>query len=119
MARKTSGTETRKRDVLMQTRLSQAEATTIRLNADRAGLSVAAYLRSAALGMEPPRATRRPTVNHKSVALILGQLGRVAQSFREAAEAADQRQCHALIDAATRDLAEMRSVCFEALGREP
>ncbi|WP_029032278.1 plasmid mobilization protein [Salinarimonas rosea] len=119
MARKTSGTETRQRKAVLQARFTFAEATAIRINADRAGMSVGAYLRAAVLETEPPRATRRPTVNHKAVARLLGELGRVAEAFRQAADAADQRECHALIDAATRDLSELRTVCFEALGREP
>ena len=50
---------------------------------------------------------------------MLGELGRVAEAFRQAASAADQRKCHELIDAAARDLSELRTLCFEALGREP
>jgi Mobilization protein NikA len=114
-----SGSETRKRAAVLQARFTQAEAADIRARADRAGTTVASLIRSAVLAAEPPRATRRPTVNHKAVARMLGELGRVADAFRQAAGAADQGTCHALIDAATRDLSELRTVCFEALGREP
>ena len=120
MARKrTSGSENRKRAAVLQARFTPDEAATIRAQAERAGMSVASLIRSAVLEAEPPRATRRPTVNHKAVARLLGELGRVAQAFRQAAKAADQRECGALIDAATRDFSELRAVCFEALGREP
>ncbi|KUO69411.1 MAG: hypothetical protein APF80_08325 [Alphaproteobacteria bacterium BRH_c36] len=119
MAGKTSGSETRQRTAVLQARFTEAEAGAIRASAERAGMSIGTYIRSALLETEPPRATRRPTVNHKAVSRLLGELGRVAEAFRQAAEAADQRQSHALIDAASRDLSELRTVCFEALGREP
>ena len=114
-----SGSETRKRSSVLQARFTAAEAAQVRAQADRAGTTVGSLIRSAVLSAEPLRATRRPTVNHKAVARVLGELGRVAEAFRQAAGAADQRKCHDLIDAATRDLSELRMVCFEALGREP
>ncbi len=87
--------------------------------ADRAGTSVGTLIRSALLSGEPVRATRRPSVNHEAVARVLGELGRVAEAFRQAAKAGDGHKHHALIDAATRDLSELRTACFEALGRKP
>jgi len=114
-----SGSETRKRSSVLQARFTAAEAAGIRAQADRAGTTVGSLIRSAVLSAEPPRATRRPTVNHQAVARVLGELGRVAEAFRQAASAADQRKYHALIDATTRDLSELRTLCFEALGREP
>lgn len=109
----------RKRPVILQARFSAEEAAAVRAEADRAGTTVGALIRSAVLSSEPPRAARRPTVNHKAVAQMLGELGRVADAFRAAAGAADPDRTHALIDAASRDLSELRTVCFEALGREP
>ena len=114
-----SGSETRKRSSVLQARFTAAEAAGIRAQADRAGTTVGSLIRSALLSSEPPRATRRPTVNHQAVARVLGELGRVAEAFRQAAGAADQSTRHELIDGAARDLSELRTLCFEALGREP
>lgn len=114
-----SGSETRKRPAVLQARFTREEAALIRDRADRAGTSVGSLIRSAVLSAEAPRATRRPTVNHQAVARILGELGRVADAFRKAAGAADRRRSHDLIDGAARDLSELRTLCFEALGREP
>jgi Mobilization protein NikA len=114
-----SGSESRKRAAILQARFTEGEAATIRARADRAGTSVGSLIRSAVLSAEPPRATRRPSVNHQAVARMLGGLGRVAEAFRQAAKVADHGKSHALIDAASRDLSELRTVCFEALGREP
>ena len=80
-----SGSETRKRPAVLQARFTAAEAADIRARADRAGTTVGSLIRSAVLSAEPPRATRRPTVNHKAVARVLGELGRVAEAFRQAA----------------------------------
>ncbi len=114
-----SGSESRKRGAILQARFTHIEAAALRMRADRAGLTVGGLIRSAVLDAQPPRAMRRPSVNHQAVARLLGELGRVAEAFRQAAAAADKRQTHALIDAAQRDLAELRTACFEALGREP
>lgn len=114
-----SGSETRKRPAVLQARFTAEEAAGVRAKADRAGMTVGSLIRSAVLSAEPPRATRRPSVNHQAVARMLGELGRVAEAFRQAAKAADPARSHALIDAAARDLSELRTVCFEALGREP
>jgi hypothetical protein len=53
------------------------------------------------------------------VARVLGELGRIADILRAAAVArgADPKDPNAA--AAFRDLAEMRTVCFLAMGREP
>src|SRR5690606_34824220 len=95
-----SGSESRKRPAILQARFSAEEAADIKARADRAGTSVGSLIRSAVLSAQPPRATRRPSVNHEAVARMLGELGRVADAFRKAAAAADPRKTHALIDAA-------------------
>jgi hypothetical protein len=46
-------------------------------------------------------------------------LGRIADLLREAAEQGDLSPSNPLVAAALRDLAEMRAVCFEAMGRKP
>lgn len=119
MTRKASGSETRKRNAVVQARFTHTEVAILRIKADRAGMSLAGYLRSALLDGEPSRAARRPTVSHKALAQLIGELGQVAEALRQAAAASDQRKTQALIDAATRDLSELRVLCFEALGRQP
>ena len=88
--------------------------------ADRAGVSVASLMRSALLDISPPRATRRPTINHIVAARLFGELATLADAYIQAADAApDQGKYDALLSAASRDLAEMRHVWFQAMGREP
>ena len=65
------------------------------------------------------RATRRPTVNHQVVARILGEFGRIADTLRRAAAGGRVDPDNPHVAAAFRDLAEMRTVCFLAMGRDP
>lgn len=119
MKRTPSGSETRQKASVLQARFTAEEAAAIKERADRAGTTVGSLIRSSVLAAEPIRATRRPTVNHAQVARLLGELGRVAEGFRAAATTSDARHAQALIEAAARDLSELRTLCFEALGREP
>jgi hypothetical protein len=82
---------------------------------DLAGVPISTYLKCAALDFPLPRAARRPTTNHEDVARLLGELGEVATAFRQAQNLADP----AMAEAAIRDFAELRLLCFEALGRQP
>ncbi|EGE59911.1 hypothetical protein RHECNPAF_1780012 [Rhizobium etli CNPAF512] len=114
-----SGSDKRQRQLTLSARFNDAEADAIKLRADRSGTSVADVIRSAALNLPVTRATRRPTVNHQAAARLLGELGRIAETLRAASAAGclDPKDPH--VAAAFRDLAEMRSVCFQAMGREP
>ena len=114
-----SGSNTRQRQLTLSARFNVAEAEAIRQMADRTGTSVASVIRSATLNVPVPRQSRRPTVNHQAAARILGELGRIADTLRAAAASGriDPNEPH--VAAAFRDLAEMRTVCFLAMGREP
>lgn len=115
-----SGSDRRQRQATLSARFNSQEAEAIRQMADRAGLPVAALIRTALLNpASPPLRTRRPTVNHQAAARLLGELGRIAQVFREAGADARIDLDDPRISAALRDLAEMRTVCFEAMGRDP
>ena len=75
MARR--GSEKRQRTRTLSVRFNEQEAEKVRLMADRAGISSGALVRHALFKTPPPRAVRRPTVNHKAVAQLLGQLGKI------------------------------------------
>ncbi len=114
-----SGSDTRQRQTTLTARFNEQEADAIRQLADRAGLPVASFLRAAALNRVPVRAVRRPTVSHETAARLLGNLGRIAETLRAAAHAGQLDPAEPTVAAALRDIAEMRTVCFEAMGREP
>ena len=113
------GSDTRQRQTTLSARFNEQEAEAIRQMADRAGVPVASFLRAAALNRPVPQAVRRPTVNHQMAARLLGELGRIAETLRAASSAGTVDPSHPHIAAALRDLAEMRTVCFEAMGRRP
>lgn len=114
-----SGSENRKRNITLKSRFNDAEAALIREQAGRAGVSVASLIRYAVLDQTPLRKSRAPTIDHEAVAQLLGKLGQCAAALREAAATDNQAVNSALIDAAHRDLADMRCALFEALGRQP
>lgn len=114
-----SGSENRKRQITLKARFNDQEAALVREQADRAGVSVASLIRYALLDQTPLRAARSPTVNYELAAQLVGRLGQCAAALRQAAEADNPQINAALIEATHRDLAEMRTVLFEALGRQP
>ncbi len=113
-----SGSETRKRRVTLSARFNDTEAALVKEQACRAGLPVSALIRNAVLSQKPPRKSRMPRLERKTAAQLLGQIGQLAQALRDAADD-DQTAPADVIEAAHRDLADMRSALFEALGREP
>lgn len=114
-----SGSENRQRQITLKARFSDDEAALIREQAARAGVPVASLIRYAVLGVPPLRASWEPQINHELAAQLIGRLGQVAAALRASAGTGSSAGVDARIEAAHRDLAEMRTVLFEALGREP
>ena len=113
------GSETRQRQTTLSARFNEQEAEAIRKMADRAGMPVASFIRAASLNRPLPQAARRPTVSHEMAARLLGELGRVAETLRTIAAAGQLDLADPKLAAALRDLADMRAVCFQAMGRQP
>jgi len=109
----------RERPIILQSRMSEDEAALVRDQAQKAGVSVSALIRYALLDQVPLRASRSPTLDRETAARLLAELGQCASAFRQAAQADNPQVNAALIDAVHRDLADMRAVLFQALGREP
>ena|SRR5436190_18115872 len=84
------------------------------------GLSTSAFLTKSVFGGDPPRHSRRPSVDHEAVAKILAasallrdELHALSLNARTAAGSV------ALLEEAVRSLTEIRAACFKALGRKP
>jgi hypothetical protein len=87
-----------------------------RVNAS--GLSTSAFITKSVFGADPPRQSRRPSIEHQAVAQILGELARVRDQLHSIAIASGP-ESGVLLEEAVRSLTEIRSACFKALGRKP
>ena len=114
-----SGSENRQRSVILKARFTEQEATLVTHQADAAGLSVSALIRFALLDQAPPRAARTPPIDRELAARLLAALGPLACAMRQAADAGDLPRLEQTIEAAQRDLSELRVALFNALGRQP
>ncbi|MDG4901420.1 MULTISPECIES: hypothetical protein [unclassified Mesorhizobium] len=114
-----SGSEKRRRRHVRKARFTDEEAALFDEQAQRAGVSDAELIRYAVFGTPPLRASRQPAINEKIAAQLLGKMGQLASVLRACANAADPDEIDPRIEAAHRDIAEMRNVLFQALGREP
>lgn len=113
-----SGSEKRRRQQVRKARFTDEEAALIDAQAAKAGVSVAELIRYAVLGVPPLRATRHPTMDDEIAAKLLGNLGVIASALR-GRNGAPGAKLDPEIEAACRDISEMRAVWFEAFGRKP
>ena len=109
------------RTKLIPVRCTAKERAAIKAVADKAGLSVGAFLRAAALGDAGPRAVRRPPVERKELARLLGHLGKVGSNINQLAHAYNRdRRVPGLAELT--DLrayvGQMRDALLAALGRD-
>jgi len=84
-----AGSENRKRQNVIRVRLDDREQAEIIERADKAGLSIAGYLRSTVLSAPPPRQSRRPPVNKVELARVLAQLGKLGSNVNQMARVAN------------------------------
>jgi hypothetical protein len=119
--RKKSGSEKRKRNNLLQIRLTDFELAEIEALADRAELTPASYARLILLSSPAPRAKRRPAVDTKQVAQLLAEVGKIGSNVNQIAHHlnAGLGTSSTAIQEALDDVAEMRKACMEALNRKP
>ena len=89
--------------------------------ARQAGLSIGAYLRALALGSAGPRAVRRPPIERKELARLLGHLGKVGSNLNQLAHAFNRdRRIPGLAELAAmrQQVGELRDALMKALGRD-
>jgi len=101
-------------------RCSETEHAAISEKAAQAGYSVGAFLRNLALGDAGPRAVRRPPVERRELARLLGHLGKVGSNINQLARGFNQTGVlpgFPEILAAQRDIREVRDALMKALGR--
>lgn len=114
-----SGSEKRQREIVLKARFNDAEAALVREQAERAGVSVAALIRFGVLNQTPLRASRRPVMERAEIAQLIGNIGLLKSALLKVADGAASEPCRQDIEAACRDIADMRVALFEALERAP
>ncbi len=115
-----SGTETRQRTKVLQVRLSDAELAEIATQAERQALTAPSYARAVLLSSPAPRARRRPPVETRELARLLGELGKVGSNLNQIAHQLNRGEAVGgnAIAAALADVQAMRDACMAAMGRE-
>ncbi len=85
------------------------------------GLSRCAFLNKCVFGRDPPRRSRRPSIEHAAVAQIIATMAQIRDELRALNthfEEGGDRDALA-VEKALDPLIEIRSLCFKALGRKP
>jgi hypothetical protein len=102
-------------------RCTEVERAAIKAAADQAGLSVGAFLRASALGDAGPRAVRRPPIERKELARLLGHLGKLGSNLNQLAHAFNRNgrvPGLAELTAMRQHVGELRDALMKALGRD-
>lgn len=98
----------------------KGERAEILRRAERAGLSVSGYITRCIFGHEPPRQSRRPSVEKALLVKLVARAGRLRDELHAIRDAGGGDDGTALmVERACDELAEIRAACFEALGRKP
>lgn len=108
------------RTKLIPVRCTEEERAAIKAAADKAGLSVGAFVRALALGDAGPRAVRRPPIERRELARLLGHLGKVGSNLNQLAHAFNRKgRTPALAELVTmrEQVGELRDALMKALGR--
>jgi mobilization protein NikA len=115
------GSEKRARTCHLTIRLTPEERAAIDDAADRAGLTSGSYARQAVMGAPVPRQVRRPPVERRELARLLGELGKIGGNLNQLARAANTGVLlyESEIDVALGGLVEVRDAIMKALGRVP
>lgn len=80
---KRSGSETRARSGIIGLRVSPEERAELEAAAERAGLTLGSYIRERVLSAPKTRAVRRPPIEQKLLAQLLGQLGKAGGNIHQ------------------------------------
>lgn len=80
-----SGSDTRQKGRIVPFRVSAVEYQELNLLAEQAGLTIGSYVRSRALALPTTRAIRRPVVEKKLLASLLGELHKIGSNINQTA----------------------------------
>jgi len=108
------------RNRFVSVRCTAEEHNAIDEAATQAGLSIGAFLRAQALGNPGPRAVRRPPVERRELARLLGHLGKLGSNVNQIARAVNTtRNLPSWSELAEirHEVSQIRAALMKALGR--
>lgn len=85
----------------------------------KSGLSTNAFITAAVFGQTAPRARRSPPVERQELALLLARAGQIGDAMHEIARIGPAGGATPVIEAACRDLGEIRAAVLKLLERVP
>lgn len=114
-----SGSATRRRYANLTLRLLPEERAHIEVAAERAGVSLGAYVRSRLIAKSAIRAVRRPTVETAALAQLLAQVGRIGGNIHQIVRRVNfgEGVARAEIMAALADWRAIAGQIMQAMGR--
>jgi hypothetical protein len=94
--RRTSGSETRQRQATLRLRVTAQEKGSVEARAEKAGLTVAGYLRALVFGKDAqqPRAARRPPLEKQELIALRYELRKIGGNLNQIAHHLNQGQAH-------------------------
>ena len=118
--KRASGSETRQRGSIISVRVSDTERAELENAAERAGLTLGSYFRQCALTAPKTRAVRRPPIEQKLLAQLLGQLGRVGGNIHQIVKGMNfgEGVMHDELRAALAAFEAASAAIMEAMGRK-
>jgi hypothetical protein len=116
-----SGSDKRQRPRQSLVRWTSEEFARAAAKADKAGLTMAAFIRAATLGDAGPRAQRRPTVLKELLIRALALHGRYGNNMNQIAHSGNAGNPVDLpeLRRALKQWGEVRDALLEALGKKP
>ena len=86
---------------------------------EQSGLSVSGFITKVIFDASPPRQSRRPPLEKKLVAQMLGEAARIRDALHEIELTGDCQENALLIEQAVEELIELRTMLMKAMGRKP
>lgn len=111
------GSEKRQRGHVARMRCTHGELAQLEAAAERAGLSIAAFMRTQCLGTAGPRAQRRPPVERAALAQLLAQLGKCGSNLNQMARALNRGDTPEGISAAVEAVRSAAGEIMRVLGK--
>ena len=106
------------KNCFISVRCTKEDHSVISAAAAKAGLSIGGYLRALAISTPGPRAVRRPAIERKELALLLGHIGKLGSNVNQIAKHANtdrilpgERELMLMRE----DIGQMRAAVLKAL----